>query len=859
MFKYYVVVDDPAFRDEIHESLHADHNCECEFIPDRAVHCHDPMHGSEYNGIFMLTDEEAEKLKEDPRVRDVHRIPEEIGIEKRHHGSRSGSFDKSSSVSSSMRNWALNRCINKIENYGVASTTSTPYTFNLDGEGVDVIISDTGVLPNHPELAVNEDGTGGSRVVDHDWSQYGFLTTPTGGWLGDCDGHGTNVAGIIAGNRNGWAPKAAIYSLRCIGDGSGGPYHDMADGRTLTLLNSIDTWKTIKAFHLAKPITSTGYRRPTIVNASWGSIGSYPTAANTASVGVMYATIWRDITYSTTGTTSTYGMIDAAAGGDGTRPYRSSAEDAEISSMLTAGVIMTSSAGNNRHKMDVSTGMDYSNRFVTTFGVGYYHRGQTPAAVPGVICVGATSYTLPEHKANYSHTGPRVDIFCPGTYIMGPWTGSNYTSIIRDPRNSNYWLDKVSGTSQAAPQVAGVAALIAQARPWLTSTGILNLLNSVSAKNVLDETYYANPTTSTYTSFGNLQGAANQILYMPFNQDVSMNISSGVSTWDVTFTGTTISGFASASNLGNRLSGGSVAVATYSTWTFSGSNITMTASGIPYHSFWSGAAANVPYVQSYNKTWTYRGGTNTTGTQATLGGGAIGYWLNGVVAFNPSAQGGAPGGYTTFPNWHYNAAYEAGEDYGYSFGEDLAGGHPAPQGVGLGSYHYHDGSMIVTGAWTNGTGHESGIYGVTGLPESSVIPYLRGGLVRSDGHSKIMAISADGYPIYGPYGYATGNNAASGVRRMVPGYALNPTFVANNARTTNGTTPPVTVQYPLGMFVEDWLYVGGGDLDIHNGRYCVTPEYPAGTYAYFLAFDAENRPTYPYVIGNTYYSTPASI
>lgn len=525
MFKYYVVVDDPAFRDEIHESLHADHNCECEFIPDRAVDCHDPMHGSEYNGVFILTDEEAERLKEEPRVRDVHRIPEEIGIEKRHHGSRSGAFDKSVSVSSSMRNWALSRSINREDNYGAVSTTSTPYTFNLDGEGVDVIISDTGVLPDHPELAVNEDGTGGSRVVDHDWSQYGFLTTPTGGWLGDCDGHGTNVAGIVAGNRNGWAPKAAIYSLRCIGDGSGGPYYDMLDRRSLTLLNSVDTWKTIKAFHLAKPITSTGYRRPTIVNASWGSIGDYPTPANTSTVGVMYATVWRDVTYSTTGTTSTYGMINAAVGGDGTRPYRSSAEDAEISSMLAAGVIMTSSAGNNRHKMDVSTGTDYNNRFVTTFGSGYYHRGQTPGAVPGVICVGAISVAPPEHKQNFSHTGPRVDIFCPGTYIMSPWTGTSYTSIIRDPRNSNYWLDKVSGTSQAAPQVAGVAALLAQARPWMTSTDVLKFLNSVSTKNLLDETYYANPTTSTYTNFGSLQGAANQIMYMPFNQSTVMSIS----------------------------------------------------------------------------------------------------------------------------------------------------------------------------------------------------------------------------------------------------------------------------------------------------------------------------------------------
>jgi len=539
MFKYYVVADHPDHRDDIHTELQTDHNCNCEFIPDRVVDCHDPMHGSEYNGVFVLTPEEAEKLKEDPRVRDVHRIPEEMGIVKRHHGFRTGSFDKSTSVDTSMRNWALSRVINNVENYGVATTTSTPYTFNLDGLGVDVIISDTGVLPNHPEFAVNEDGTGGSRVINHDWSQYGFLTTPTGGWLGDWDGHGSNVAGISAGNRNGWASKASIYSLRCIGDGreySGGKYYDKADGRELGIVNSINTWRTIKAFHLAKPITSTGYKRPTIVNASWGALGTYPTATNTSTYGYLQYVVWRGGVYSTTATTSTYGIINESVGGDSTYPSRSSAEDAEISSMLSAEVIMTAAAGNNRHKIDVPGGSDYDNRWITFFDISkgitpgnylldYYHRGSTPATVDGVICVGALSVALPEHKQNFSSAGPRVDIFCPGTYILGPWTGTSYTSMIRDSRNSNYWLDKVAGTSQAAPQVAGVAALLAQARPWMTSTDVLKFLNSVSVKNMLNETYYANPTTSTYTSFANLQGATNQIMYMPFNKSTLLSIS----------------------------------------------------------------------------------------------------------------------------------------------------------------------------------------------------------------------------------------------------------------------------------------------------------------------------------------------
>ena len=49
------------------------------------------------------------------------------------------------------------------------------------------------------------------------------------------------------------------------------------------------------------------------------------------------------------------------------------------------------------------------------------------------------------------------------------------------------------------------------------------------------------------------------------------------------------------------------------------------------------------------------------------------------------------------------------------------------------------------------------------------------------------------------------------------------------------------------------------DLDTSNGRYCYTPEYPSGTYAYFMTVDENNGAAYPYIIGNTYYGNPASL
>lgn len=65
--------------------------------------------------------------------------------------------------------------------------------------------------------------------------------------------------------------------------------------------------------------------------------------------------------------------------------------------------------------------------------------------------------------------------------------------------------------------------------------------------------------------------------------------------------------------------------------------------------------------------------------------------------------------------------------------------------------------------------------------------------------------------------------------------------------------------WPMGTFVEDYIYDESiGDLDEHNGRFCVTPDYPSGTYAYFLTVNDTNTiPQYPYLIGPSFYSTPA--
>jgi hypothetical protein len=114
----------------------------------------------------------------------------------------------------------------------------------------------------------------------------------------------------------------------------------------------------------------------------------------------------------------------------------------------------------------------------------------------------------------------------------------------------------------------------------------------------------------------------------------------------------------------------------------------------------------------------------------------------------------------------------------------------------------------------------------------------------------------DGYPIYGAYAYAD-TMGGGGIRRMRSGYRLR----ADQSRTTkpDGTTastagPAVSSTYPMGCLLWDYEWVAGlGDLDSRNGRYCVTPEYPHGTYAYFVTIDGALAPQFPYTPYIDYY------
>ena len=131
---------------------------------------------------------------------------------------------------------------------------------------------------------------------------------------------------------------------------------------------------------------------------------------------------------------------------------------------------------------------------------------------------------------------------------------------------------------------------------------------------------------------------------------------------------------------------------------------------------------------------------------------------------------------------------------------------------------------------------------------------------NSGSHSPILGWAYDGSPIYGPYGYKT--NSGGSIKILESGYSISISSYRPNPLTETGN--PI---YENGFFVEDFVYTPDKDLDEHNGRFCKTPEYPNGVYAYFSTINPDvrdseglfknyRRPTFPYFIGNTYKYEP---
>ncbi len=112
-------------------------------------------------------------------------------------------------------------------------------------------------------------------------------------------------------------------------------------------------------------------------------------------------------------------------------------------------------------------------------------------------------------------------------------------------------------------------------------------------------------------------------------------------------------------------------------------------------------------------------------------------------------------------------------------------------------------------------------------------------------HSSIIGWAYDGNPIYGPFGYSEANNINSPLK------VIESSYVKDLSKVNNRPSG-----FKDGFFINDFTFDNSGDLDIHNGRFCRTPEYPNGTYAYFATVEIDNNGklvgAYPYFIGRTF-------
>ena len=139
----------------------------------------------------------------------------------------------------------------------------------------------------------------------------------------------------------------------------------------------------------------------------------------------------------------------------------------------------------------------------------------------------------------------------------------------------------------------------------------------------------------------------------------------------------------------------------------------------------------------------------------------------------------------------------------------------------------------------------------------SVVSYertIREGVYKDFGftHSPIVGWANDGNPIYGGFGLSDPSDFNSGFRAMKTAYEAMPQEVYGR---------PSDITYPSGFFVEDYVYTDNGDLDEYNGRYCRTPEFPNGVYAYFAGISTDTQslakvPQFPYFIGPKFRDAP---
>ncbi len=360
---------------------------------------------------------------------------------------------------------------------------NTTYNYDTTASNVHAYIVDTGVLGSHTQFT-GRMGNGYTAISDANGTN-------------DCNGHGTHVAGTVAGTIHGVAKGAIIHPIRVLGCNGSGTNSGVIAGMDWVAQNRV---------------------QPAVANMSLGGGASQAT-------------------------------------------------DDAVNRMHNAGVTVVVAAGN-----DNANACNYS-----------------PARATNAITVGST--TSSDARSSFSNFGTCLDIFGPGSSITSAWhTGTSATNTI-------------SGTSMAAPHVAGVAALYLAANPSATPAQVTTALINNSTLNVVTNAGSGSPNRMLHSLFGG----------GPVNAPPTANFSFTTSGLTATFTNTSTD------------SDGTIAS---SAWNF-GDSTTSTASN-PSKTYAAAGTYTVTLTVTDNG-----GATNTTTRSVTVssggGGGGATALSNGVA------------------------------------------------------------------------------------------------------------------------------------------------------------------------------------------------------------------------------------
>ena len=463
------------------------------YIPSRAVEVSNRREVSR-NTHYRLTEQEAELIRHDKRVIACElTIEERPNVEPVFYGYTNTNmygvgveFTKGYASVQRMndRQWghlhsAGTTAQRRKGTWGNGTQVQDNVEIFNDGRHVDVIIVDGECAFDSDEWRSLSD-VNTNRFVQYDWfaehpnvgvgGSYGY---PTMNGTGMHD-HGMHVGGTVAGQYYGWAPEANIYGLNFMGNYS---------------VYYLFDW--IREFHKKKPINPvTGRKNPTICNNSWGFRDTSDWNINSVS-----SITYRGVTYNSSNPGpsgwSMYGIhVDFGIADSGNWPIREAGVDADIEDAIEEGVVVVAAAGNSNHYCVREGHPDYDNR-ATISGIGTntpMHRGATPGAAKGVICVGALNTTSNFTRATFTNYGDRIDVFAPGVNILSVGGDGGYAGSaalkgpITRPEYPNNFDNMLtfSGTSMASPQVTGILACAATGRERFTQDDAIGYIRNMS-------------------------------------------------------------------------------------------------------------------------------------------------------------------------------------------------------------------------------------------------------------------------------------------------------------------------------------------------------------------------------------------